>query len=181
MISQLIIPNVSPSCTGDGCQLPAKYSCAKCGALVCDVPHGLIGDEGRATATIRTFPTGHHVVCLFCRFTAQQSIYCGRCAGEHELGLNLRGSCQTMYKSIHESAYDDLTQRSSEDATEMADRRNQKYKQMDSNLPEVGGGRMIRSQEEQDEVVYVEEDEEGTIRIVDPRRLEDDESSGSGE
>ena len=151
MVQQLSIAKVMPGWQGDGCQLPAKYACNKCGKLVCDVARGLIADEGRATATIRTFGTGHHVVCLFCRFTAQPYVYCTECAGGHEVMLSFRGSCKTAFNALHETSYEDLEYRSNDNATEMRDRREDKYKRMDSLLPEEGGGRLVRSDKEQNE------------------------------
>lgn len=79
-----------------------------------------------------------------------------------------------MYRALHESAYDDLTDRSRENATELADRRDEKYRNMDSNLPETGGGRLIRSDQEQEEVVYTEEDNDGNFTLVSP---EDEEAT----
>ena len=70
--------------------------------------------------------------------------------------LSFRSSCKTAYDALHETAYDDLELRSSADATEMADRREDKYKKMDSLLPEQEGGRLIRSKEEQEFEVDME-------------------------
>jgi hypothetical protein len=73
--------------------------------------------------------------------------------------LSFRGSCRVAYRSLHESNYDNdgesVVGRSQDDATEMRDRRLEKYEGMDSTNPE--GAKLIRSQEEQDREFDVEE------------------------
>lgn len=150
-MSAIIIPKIAMHCTGDGCELPGEHLCAKCGGMVCERIAGIIGDDGMR-ALVKRFRGGHAVFCMYCRFTAKPHVYCVSCAGDHELMLSFRGSCRTAFRALHESNYGNdgelVSGRSQDDATEMRDRRLDKYEKMDSTNPE--GAKLIRSQEEQD-------------------------------
>lgn len=169
MSSKIVIPKIVPHCDADGCQMPAEHICTKCGKGICEVVGGIIGDEGHRAFTKR-FKDGHAVYCMYCRFTAKPHVYCVRCAGDHELMLSFRGSCRTAYRSLSEQSYEwspegGIEGRSQENATEMAERRDEKYRKMDSHMPK--GAKLIRSQEEQDFELPTEEAKlpDGTIEI----------------
>jgi len=171
-MNQIIIPKIVPHCTGDGCQLPGEHICAKCGTMVCELVGGIIGDEGMKSL-VKRYEDGHAVYCMYCRFIAQPHVFCGSCAGSHELMLNFRGSCRTAFASLHESAYGNdgnmVVGRTTENATDLSDRRFDKYRRMDSTNPE--GAKLVRSQAEQDQVFETEEiveDGETIIRQVEP-------------
>lgn len=168
----IIVPKIAPHCTGDGCEMPGEHICAKCGTMVCELVGGIIGDEGMRTL-VKKFDGGHAVFCMYCRFIAQPHVYCGSCAGSHELMLSFRGSCRTAFASLHESAYGNegnmVVGRTTENATDLSDRRTDKYEKMDSHNPV--GAKLIRSQAEQDQVFETEEiveDGETIIRQVQP-------------
>lgn len=170
--SPLIIPKVAAHCTGDACILPGEHLCTKCGGMVCEMVGGIIGDVAHSTM-VKRFDDGHAIYCMYCRMIAKPHVFCAPCAQSHELELNLRGSCRLAYRALHESGYDvgfdestDRTMvegRSSENATELGGMRQDKYKKMDSTTPD--GAKLIRSQEDQDFELDVEEtlDDDGQL------------------
>lgn len=167
-MTHIIIPKIVPHCTGDGCELEAKYTCNKCGTMVCQNIGGIIGDVGMR-GLVKKFEGGHAVFCMYCRMTAQPHVYCPGCAGDHELMLSFRGSCRTVFRSLHESQYGNeenfVAGRTHENATDLADRREDKYKKMDSHQPD--GAKLIRSKKDQDFAIETEDVvEEGNLVTV---------------